>query len=318
MLQVLLLLGLIVALYIAWSIGANDETMANLAGSRFVSVTTAVMLGAIMDFLGAVTLGYKVEETISKDLLNYEVTEADALVIVVSVALWLTVASSYGWPISTTHSVVGACIGLGLVKLGIAAVNWNTFVKILLAWILSPFIGLVFTIMTIKVLGNLINRYAKGLIVKVRITYLAAYLLLVWSCISAFSRGANDIANATAFLSMIYGNSLVIRLLCGLGMSLGLITIGRRVVKSVGFSLSNLNPFTALTVQISVALTMFVGTWVKLPLSGTHILVGSIIGVGIAKGTWLNIGNIKKIAVTWILTFPATLILAGLFSILIG
>jgi len=318
MLQVLLLLGLIVALYIAWSIGANDETMANLAGSRFVSVTTAVMLGAIMDFLGAVTLGYKVEETISKDLLNYEVTEADALVIVVSVALWLTVASSYGWPISTTHSVVGACIGLGLVKLGIAAVNWNTFVKILLAWILSPFIGLVFTIMTIKVLGNLINRYAKGLIVKVRITYLAAYLLLVWSCISAFSRGANDIANATAFLSMIYGNSLVIRLLCGLGMSLGLITIGRRVVKSVGFSLSNLNPFTALTVQISVALTMFVGTWAKLPLSGTHILVGSIIGVGIAKGTWLNIGNIKKIVVTWILTFPATLILAGLFSILIG
>lgn len=318
MAQILLILGLVIALYIAWSIGANDETMANLAGSKFTSITTAVMLGAIMDFLGAVTLGYKVEETISKDLLNCKVTEIDALIIVISVALWLTIASSYGWPISTTHSVVGACIGLGLVKLGITAIDWTTFIKILLAWVLSPLIGLTFTVVTVKVLGSLINKYAKGLITKIKITYFAAYLLLVWSCISAFSRGANDIANATAFLSMIYGNSLVIRFICGLGMSLGLITIGRRVVKSVGFSLSNLDPFTALTVQISVALTMLIGTWAKLPLSGTHILVGSIIGVGIARGTWLNIGNIKKITITWILTFPTTLVLAGLLSIFIG
>ena len=316
MAQFLLLLGLLIALYIAWSIGANDETMANLAGSKFVSVTTAVLLGAIMDFLGAVLLGYKVEETIGKGLLNYRITERDALVVIISVALWLTIASSYGWPISTTHSVVGACIGLGLVKIGITAINWSTLAEIVLAWLLSPFIGLFCTVVIIKLLGKLVNRYARGLIVKVRVTYLSAYLLLVWSCISAFSRGANDIANATALLSTIYGNSLLVRIICGLGMSLGLVTIGRRVVRSVGFSLSSLDPFTALTVQISVALTMLVGTWAKLPLSGTHILIGSIIGIGIARGTWLNVGNIKKIVLVWILTLPATLVLSGLLTMI--
>jgi len=315
MMQILLLLGTLIALYIAWSIGANDETMANLAGSKFVSITTAIVLGAIMDFLGAVILGYKVEETISKDLLNYRITEVDALIIVISVALWLTIASSYGWPISTTHSVIGACIGLSIVKSGMEAINWYILAKIILAWLLSPLIGLLCTVVIIKFLSNLINRYAKGLVARVRVTYLAAYLLLIWSCISAFSRGANDIANATAFLSVVYGNSLVMRIICGLGMSLGLVTIGKRVVKSVGFSLSNLDPFTALTVQISVALTMLIGTLAKLPLSGTHILVGSIVGVGVAKGTWLNIGNIKRIILFWILTFPVTLVLAGLLSI---
>jgi len=104
------------AIYIAFSTGANDETMAPLARSGFVKVGMAALLGGIMAFFGAVFLGYKVEETIGKKLLVGTVTTTDAVIIVFSIATWLTVASYWGWPISTTHSSVGAAVGLGLMK----------------------------------------------------------------------------------------------------------------------------------------------------------------------------------------------------------
>jgi len=311
----LLLLSTLTALYIAWSIGANDETMANLAGSRFVSVTAAVLLGAVMDFLGAVLLGHKVEETLGHELLRSPVTEVDAFVVVLSVAIWLTAASWYGWPISTTHSVVGACIGVGVVKSGLFGVNWWTLSKIAAAWVLSPLAGLASTVVVLKGLSSIVNRCARGLVRRVRVTYISAYLLLIWSCLSAFSRGANDIANATAFLAVIHGNPALVRAVCGLGMALGLVTIGRRVIRSVGFSLSSLDPFAALVVQMSVALTMLIGTLAKLPLSGTHILVGSIIGVGLARGVWIDVGNVRRIFLMWALTFPATMVTAAALSL---
>jgi len=307
-LSLVLVLEFIISFWIAFSIGANDETMASLVGSKFISVFLAALLGAIMDFIGAVTLGYKVEETIGKGLLSFKISELDALIIIITVALWLVLASLYGWPISTTHAVVGSCIGLGLLKFGIMGVNWNTLRNILLGWIAAPFVGFLAAIIIVKSLLVITSKFTRGLKSKIKVYYLMSLMLLVWASISAYSRGANDIANATALLSILYGRSLFVRVVCGLGMSLGLIIVGRRVLKSVGLQLSSLDPLTSLSVQISVALTMLIGTLMKLPLSGTQVLVGAIIGVSKSRGVWMNISNLKRVVLIWILTFPITCI----------
>ena len=236
------------------------------------------------------------------------------MIVIIAVAVWLIFASLYGWPISTTHAVVGACIGLGLLRFGVSGVNWSTLSRIIVAWLLAPLIGFVISTVMVKILLLITSRVTKGLRGRVKAYYAMSIMLLIWSCISAYSRGANDIANATALLSILYGHSLFVRFVCGIGMALGLIVIGRRVLKSVGLQLSNLDPLASLAIQVAVALTMLVGTLMKIPLSGTQILVGSIIGVSKARGMWINLPNLKKVVAIWALTFPATCIIAILIS----
>ncbi|MCD6469424.1 inorganic phosphate transporter [Candidatus Bathyarchaeota archaeon] len=302
--NLVLLISFGMTLYIAFSIGANDETMAPLAGSRFIRVSAAALLGSLMAFLGAVFLGYKVEETIGKKLLVGPITATDVLIIVFSIATWLTIASWWGWPVSTTHSVVGAAIGLGLMKRGVGGIAWGNMGRIIGAWVASPLIGLLSTLILDKVIKRLLYRQINGLRQQMELSRKAAFLLLAWTSLTAFSRGANDIGNATAFLSAaVSQDPLLIRIIVGIGWIFGLTILGRRVIKSVGLNLVNLDPMTALVAQISVALTMFIGTLMGLPLSGTHVLVGAITGLGLAEGTWINIKGLKEIFYTWIATF---------------
>jgi PiT family inorganic phosphate transporter len=303
-LDIILLLGFGITFYVAWGIGANDETMALLSGSGLVSVRVAALLGAVMAFLGTIFLGQNVEETIGKGLLLETVSSVDALVILFSIATWLVVASYRGWPVSTTHSAVGAVLGLGLVKWGIAGVNWAKIAEIAVFWVLSPIVGMVSVILLVKLVSRLLRNSTTGLRRELKVTRSSAVLLLIWSCISSFSRGANDISNATAFLGVVIDAPLLVRTIGGGGLMLGLLVLGRRVLKSVGRDLVKLDPVMALSVEVAVALITLVSTLAGLPVSGTHILIGAIIGVGTARGIWINIKGLKEILFTWLATFP--------------
>ncbi|RLE64796.1 MAG: hypothetical protein DRJ38_04885 [Thermoprotei archaeon] len=313
----LLLMSFILAFYVAWSVGANDETMAVLAGSGFTSILVACLIGAFMDFLGAVLLGYKVEETMGEKLLTYKIDLMDTLVIVAAVATWLVVASYRGWPVSTTHSAVGAAIGLGMYKWGISGVRWESLLNVVAGWVISPIMGFIGAYLTCKLFDLFLAKSINGFDKSLKIAKLSSLTLLAWASYTSFFRGANDIANATAFLSAVYENPFMVRLISGLGMALGLVMLGRRVVKSVGVELVELTPVMGLAIQISVALTVSIGTLLGLPLSGTHILVMAVAGIGVAKKIWINVKGLKEILATWIITFPGAAVLAVLFAILV-
>ncbi len=313
----LLLMSFILAFYVAWSVGANDETMAVLAGSGFTSILAACLIGAFMDFLGAVLLGYKVEETMGEKLLAYKIGLVDTLIIVAAVATWLVLASYRGWPVSTTHSAVGAAIGLGIYKWGIHGVRWESLFNVVAGWIISPIMGFIGAYATCKLFDLLLTKSIIGLNKSLKIAKISSLTLLAWASYTSFFRGANDIANATAFLSAVYADPFRVRLISGLGMALGLIMLGRRVVKSVGVELVELTPVMGLAIQISVALTVSIGTLMGLPLSGTHILVMAVAGIGVAKKIWVNVKGLKEILATWVITFPGAAALAVLFAILV-
>lgn len=312
----LIVLTVLLALYISWSIGSNDETMGTLAGCGYISMGRAVLIGAIADALGAILLGYRVEETIGRGLISVDLTYYDIFVIMVSMATWLIISSAMGIPISTTHSIVGAVTGLGAYKYGLQSLNLKSLVRIAAGWILSPLIGVIMAYFMEKFVSMYLKRRVRGLIDRLKVGRFSGLMLLVWTTYTSFFRGANDIANATSFISLMF-DPILARTICGIGMAVGVLTLGRRVVRTVGEELVELDPVSALAVQISVASTLSIGTMLGLPLSGSQILVAAIIGIGLARGSWINIQELKHMILTWITTFPGAAILAIAFAYVI-
>lgn len=143
---VLLTLALIFGLYMAWGIGANDvaNAMATSVGSRAITVKQAILIAAIFEFLGAFLAGGEVTDTIRKGIIDADLlTDPQVLMFgmlasLLAAAVWLTVASRFGWPVSTTHSIVGAIVGFALVAVGPEAVYLGKVGSIAASWIVSP------------------------------------------------------------------------------------------------------------------------------------------------------------------------------------
>jgi inorganic phosphate transporter, PiT family len=147
---IILLLALLFGLYMAWGIGANDvaNAMATSVGSRAVTVKQAILIAAVFEFLGAFLAGGEVTSTIRTGIVDPELLTDEPnklisgmLAALLAAAVWLTVASRFGWPVSTTHSIVGAIVGFAVAGIGISAVNWGQIASIAASWILSPVIA---------------------------------------------------------------------------------------------------------------------------------------------------------------------------------
>ena len=143
--MVLLIVALAIGLYMAWNIGANDvaNAMGTSVGSKALTFRGAVILAGIFEFAGAVLVGGHVTDTVRKGIIdpaaftgNPDLLVYGMLAALVSAALWLHLASYFGQPVSTTHSIVGAIFGFGLVAGG--AVNWAKMGGIVASWVISP------------------------------------------------------------------------------------------------------------------------------------------------------------------------------------
>ena len=301
------IIGILASLYIAWGIGANDETMAMAASGSNWSIDRITIFGAVFALAGAAIFGYGIEKTIGTGLLLIESSQRTDLIIVISTAIWLTVASWFGWPVSTTHTAVGAVIGVGLMSGGLTTINWQKFSSVSVGWVLSPFIGFLFSWIACRIVEKFIDvdkqEKQKG--------RNWMFLTFVTALMTEFWRGANDVGNATAFMGSGLPSYLPPRLIGGIGMAVGLIVLGRRVISVVGTQITRLSPRSAFITQIMTVMLIAIGTLLGLPLSGTHILVGALWGAGVATKREVNYKMILYSGVVWIFTFPA----ATLFSI---
>ena len=134
-------------LFMAWGIGANDvaNAMATSVGSKALTIKQAIIVAAIFEFLGAVLAGGEVTSTIRKGIVDAELLSDTPELLVygmlaalLAAGTWLAIASKNGWPVSTTHSIVGATVGFAAVGIGFDAVQWGTVGNIILSWIASP------------------------------------------------------------------------------------------------------------------------------------------------------------------------------------
>jgi len=331
--DLLILLVILITLYLAFGIGSNDETMSSVVGSGSLSLNQAVLWGGLLACLGCIFLSENVGENIGSSLFSQDLQiEYDVwmmLAIILSTSTWLIFASKTGAAISTTHSVVGAVIGVAFMWSFIPgndflySLNWIKLGTIALGWVISPVLGLITAALMQKLIHLfMIRKWKKdGVIGFLEIEDLEKkfrLILLFFISITQLSRGGNDSANA---IGIYYGLidtgdipsnlAAFIKILIGCMIGLGLILIGRNVIKNVGGSLIEMRPSDAFAIESSNAIVVLTCTLLGLPISGSHVLIFAIIGSGLSKGEKPNWKALKKMILAWVITFPAAAILSA-------
>ena len=181
-----LILAGVFGLFMAWGIGANDvaNAMATSVGSGALRIKQAVILAAIFEFAGAYLAGGEVTKTIRKGIIEADAFNADPnlliwgmLAALLAAGTWLAIASRKGWPVSTTHSIVGAVVGFAAVGIGMDAVNWGKVGTIVMSWVVSPLLAGTLAFMVFKSIQTLILNQENP--VESAIKYGPIYLFMV-------------------------------------------------------------------------------------------------------------------------------------------
>lgn len=403
---IMVILAIVFGLYMTWGVGANDlaNAMGTSVGAGAITMKQAIGIAIIFEFLGAVLAGGHVTTTIRKEIIdpssivgNPEILVYGMLASLLAAAVWLMVASAKGWPVSTTHSIVGALVGFAIVGIGPDAVYWTKITSVVLSWIVSPLIGGIISFLLVMSTRILIfntdnplknaKKYApaytflvgfvislvtifKGLEhLHINLTTVQSFLLagffglctaaLGWyfirnikedkaanrdfnfasvekvfapmmlftACSMAFAHGSNDVANGigpmAAVISIVSSGGEVaqktalplwILLLGGSGIVLGLITLGYKVMQTIGKKITELTPSRGFCAELAAAMTVVIASRTGMPISTTHVLVGAVLGVGLARGIGaLDLRVVLNIFISWLITLPVGAGLAMLF-----
>ena len=161
---IILIVGFTFGFYMAWNIGANDvaNSMASAVGAKAITIRQAVFIAGILNIVGATFIGSHVTNTIRKGIISTEVMSdphlalAGALAALLAAALWVSFATWRSLPVSTTHSIVGAMIGFGIMAGGFGMVNWGKLGAVVLSWVISPVISMVIAFVMFKIILRLI------------------------------------------------------------------------------------------------------------------------------------------------------------------
>ncbi|MCD6353031.1 MAG: inorganic phosphate transporter [Proteobacteria bacterium] len=215
-----LIITLVFGLYSAWNIGANDvaNAMGTSVGSRALTFKKAVILAGICEFLGAVLVGSHVTDTIRKGIVdplmfsgNPEHLAYGMLAALISSAIFLNLSTLIGMPVSTTHSIVGAVAGFGLIKAGVHAVYWSKLLSIALSWMVAPLIGAIAAFFVFKFISRKIlskpKPYEKAVFYSPYLVFAVIFVLTL----SIIYKGPRHL-----FLDMSLGDALLVSSLLGM------------------------------------------------------------------------------------------------------
>ncbi len=220
--QILLALGLLFGLYMAWSIGANDvaNAMGTSVGSGGLTLKKAVIIAGIMEFAGAVLLGSHVSDTVRGKMFDASWVEPLALVLgfmaaLLASAAWLQIATWFGWPVSTTHTIVGAVVGIGIVIGGPGAINWGKIGEIVFSWGTSPLVGGLISFTLFKIIQSQIINNKHPLRQTYRFIPLIVFFMVFVLALVLVWKGLKNLG-----LNLDLGPALAAAVLAGTGAAL--------------------------------------------------------------------------------------------------
>ncbi|MDR5892098.1 MULTISPECIES: inorganic phosphate transporter [Halomonas] len=231
--EVFIILACLFGFFMAWGVGANDvaNAMGTSVGSKAITIKQAIIIAVIFEFLGAWLAGGEVTATIRGGIIDPELLDADPQFLVygmlsalLAAAIWLMVASAKGWPVSTTHSIVGAIVGFGAVGLGMEAVAWGKVGTIASSWVVSPVLAGTIAFVLFKSVQHLIFESHDPFAAAKR--YVPVYVFLVGFIVAmvTLTKGLTHVG-----LDLSFGQSFLLAILLGLAiMGLGIL-MERRV-----------------------------------------------------------------------------------------
>ncbi|MCP2036256.1 PiT family inorganic phosphate transporter [Planomicrobium sp. HSC-17F08] len=320
--MVLLLTVLIVVFAVVFDFinGFHDtaNSIATAVSTKALKPRHAIMLAAIMNFVGAMAFT-GVAKTITKDIVDpFTLTNGTVVILAALLAaiIWNLVTWYYGIPSSSSHALIGSIAGAAIAAAGFTALNYGGFIKIIQALILSPILAfavgyIVYSIFKVVFKNNNLTKTNRNF----RLIQIAT------AALQSFSHGTNDAQKAMGIITMAlivnnYQSSddiqLWVQALCALAMALGTSVGGWRIIKTVGGKIMKIRPVNGVAADLTGAAVIFGATFIHLPVSTTHVISSSIMGVGAShrlKGVkW---GTAKTMLITWLITMPISALLAG-------
>jgi len=317
-----LLVGLIaVALLFDFLNGLHDaaNSIATIVSTRVLKPIYAVFWAATFNFIAFLFFGLNVAETLGTGIVAAGAIDARVVfgaltgAIVWNVLTWLT-----GIPSSSSHALIGGLVGAGTAKAGLGAIVWPGLAKTSAAIVLSPFVGFLIALALVLAVSWLFVRQTP---------YAVDRTFRIWQFVSAslysLGHGGNDAQKTMGIIAvLLYSQGHLgakfhvpfwVVLTCQAAMGLGTLAGGWRIVRTLGSRITRLTPVQGFCAETGGAITLFMATYLGIPVSTTHTITGAIIGVGAARRTsavrW-NVAN--TIVIAWIITIPAAAAIGAL------
>ena len=309
------LIGLItIALVFDFLNGLHDaaNAIATVVSTRVLSPAVAVVWSAFFNFIAFLFFGLHVAGTIGKGIVDVGV--ADPLVVggaLLGAIVWNLATWAWGLPSSSSHALVGGLIGAAMAKAGAAAVLWGGVGMIAAFVVISPVLGFLLALTLV-----LATTWAVRRSTPFAVDRHFRVMQLLSSCLFSLGHGGNDAQKTMGIIAvLLYSQGMLgaefhvpfwVVISCHAAMALGTLMGGWRIVRTMGSRITELRPIQGFCAETGGAMALFGATWLGIPVSTTHTITGSIVGVGAARrASAVRWGVARRIVWAWVVTIPA-------------
>ncbi len=314
---ILLLIVIILALVFDFINGFHDtaNAIATSVSTRVLSPKVAVLMAAFLNMIGALS-GTAVAKTVGAGLVEaISITQITIISALSAAIIWDLLTWYFGLPTSSSHAILSGVVGAAIATSGFKVVIMKGVYKILIGLVLSPLIGFVLSILLMSFLMRIFSKSTPMLV-----SNLFGRLQVLSAAYMAFSHGSNDAQKTMGIITMAlvsyyqlkdFHVPLWVIIICATAMALGTAAGGWRIIKTLGVKLVQLRPIHGFAAETAAATVIEVASRIGLPLSTTHVISSTIMGVGASKRfSAVRWGIGKNIVLAWVLTLPACLIIS--------
>ena len=323
----LLIVIVVIALLFDYTNGFHDtaNAVATVISTRVLPPTFAILMCAVLNFAGAF-FSQNVAKTIAKGLVDTKIVTGDSLQLVILAAIigaiaWNVLTWYFGIPSSSSHAIIGGLVGATLVYAGTNAVIWKGVLeKVVLPMVISPILGGIIAFIIMMTLFALFANSRPS-----SVNGIFSWLQRLSAAGVAFNHGQNDAQKTmgiitlalVAFHVMPGGKDVRIPnwviFSCATAMGLGTLSGGWRIIKTLGTRIIELQPINGFAAETAASIVLATASAFGMPVSTTHIVCGSIFGVGVAKRlNEVRWTTAQRMVSAWVLTLPGAALVAGL------
>lgn len=315
----LIILVIVLALAFDFINGFHDtaNAIATCVSTRAIRPGLAIIGTAVLNFIGAM-ISTGVAKTIGGDIVTSPAMINELVIIagLTGAIVWNLITWWFGMPSSSSHALIGGIIGAVAFSVGAAALNDWGIIKIFLSLILSPISAIIIGYIIMKLLFVICHSFKPA---KVNMT--ANRLQILSAALMAFSHGSNDAQKSMGIitLALVSGGFIqtmevptLVKILCALAMALGTSVGGWKIIRTVGGKIFKMHPIHGFAADLNSAVVIFSATLLHLPVSTTHVVSGSIMGVGSAQRVKAVHWSVARQMVTaWVMTIPCTAVIGA-------
>lgn len=320
-------IGLVIVLALAFDFinGFHDtaNAIATCIATRSLSPRIAIIMSAFLNFVGAM-VSTGVAKTIGGEIVTSpQMVDSTVLIAALFAAIvWNLFTWKIGMPSSSSHALIGGVLGAVTISYGTGAINGNGVFMIVAGLIGSPVIAMFSGYVIMTLLFILFRNVGRS-----KVNYISLHIQSLSAAVMAFSHGSNDAQKCMGIITLALLSSgyigelevpFLVKIACAFAMCAGTSVGGWRIIRTVGNKIFRLEPVNGLAADINSASTIFTATFLHLPVSTTHVVTGSIMGVGWAKRFRAVHWNVAYSMVgAWVMTIPSTAAVGALVYILI-